>query len=375
MGTPTATLRLNKPATGGDAAPVWGNELNLDMDLIDRAVNQQLTVSVPDANVVLTADGSAADQADYALLKFTGTLTATRTITLPNCMRFGRAVNATSGGFGIILSTGVGGVITLPADGTTYGYQVDGSGNVTVPSAAANINTSGTLAVAGAAAFGSTLSAGNSTLGNITSSGTLTVAGATALNSTVTIGLSGGLVLPFKVNALKTTANNAGISFTTNGMVINLSNSGIANFQFQDALQAYTWSFGNSGVPMTLTGGGNLAIQGTLSQGSDRRIKSDIRTIGPHEGQAWLTMSRPVAYTINGQPSAGFIAQEQIAAGFGDVYYLTDNPDLKADAESPEGKQWVGDTNSRIAYLTAALKAAMERIVALEGKPACKCGT
>src|SRR5579871_1245014 len=131
MATQTATLRFSKPTTGGDLGPLWGNYYNGDFDIVDKAINQTLVINVPDANVTLVADGTAADQAVYAVLQFSGTTTSTRTVTLPNCQRQGAAINATSGGNGIILSTGAGASATLPDDGNKYAYSVDASGNVT----------------------------------------------------------------------------------------------------------------------------------------------------------------------------------------------------------------------------------------------------
>lgn len=295
----------------------------------------------------------AVDNWKAAIIQFTGALTGICTVTVPNVPRgIGWVQNLTTGGFSVVLTTGVGTTITIPP-GPLCQYSIDASGNITLPTSGI-----GNLAVAGNAAI----------------AGTETVAGAATFSSTVTIGPSGSLILPFKAGALKTTSNNAAIGFTTNGMVINLSNSGIANFQFQDLTQAYSWSFGVSGVPMTLTGGGNLTIQGALTQGSDRRIKHNIRTVDPSTGRDWVLRSRPVSYFIKDTPkgkqrwSAGFLAQEQIAAGYADGFRLIKNKAMKAEPGSPKGKQYVGDMLSRIAFLTAALQDAFARIEKLEAQ-------
>lgn len=130
MATQTATMRLSKPTTGSDQAPLWGNYLDADMDLIDRAVNQTITINIPDANVTPVADGTTNDVALYQAYSFTGSQSANRTVTIPNVSRFGRAQNLTTGGLSVILSTGVGSNALVPPSGLFYKYWVDSSGDV-----------------------------------------------------------------------------------------------------------------------------------------------------------------------------------------------------------------------------------------------------
>lgn len=187
---------------------------------------------------------------------------------------------------------------------------------------------------------------------------------------TVTSGITvtgGTLTLPVESDAINAATGNAAIGFNADGMVINLSASGNASFGFNDATQNYAWSYGGSSFPMTLAGpSGNLIITGTLTQGSDRRIKRDIKPISPSEGTRWLLASTPVEYTIGGQWSAGFIAQEQIAAGFSKGITHVRNEELEGEFDSPDKRQFVLDMQSRIAYLTAALQDALGRIDRLE---------
>ena len=130
MATQTATMRLSKPTTGADAGPIWGNFYNGDMDLIDRGINQVITINIPDANVTLVADGTTNDQAVYQGYQCTGSQSASRTVIIPNVSRFGRVMNATTGGFNIFLSTGVGAAASVPPNSIFFKYWVDGSGNV-----------------------------------------------------------------------------------------------------------------------------------------------------------------------------------------------------------------------------------------------------
>lgn len=126
----TPTIRLTEPTPNGDTG-VWPGLLNSNFAYIDEAINQTIAVTVPDANVVLVADGTSGDQARYLRYNFTGALTADRTITVPSNVKVGLASNNTTGGHNILLTTGGGSSVTLNNSGWTY-FQCDGT-NVTVP--------------------------------------------------------------------------------------------------------------------------------------------------------------------------------------------------------------------------------------------------
>lgn len=75
--------------------------------------------------------------------------------------------------------------------------------------------------------------------------------------------------------------------------LLRLRNNGPATFRFENAASGAIWGFGAisaadkffiskagaAGLNLTLDGSGNLAIQGTLSQGSDRNAKRDIEAV------------------------------------------------------------------------------------------------
>jgi len=129
----TTTLRLTEPTIGGDSG-LWAGYLNNNMIFTDQGVNQTLSISVPDSNVTLTADGTTSDQARYYGYKFTGALTANRTVTIPDVQRQGWAQNNTTGGFNIILKSGAGTTISLTPDSVQRLYATDGSTNTTLQS-------------------------------------------------------------------------------------------------------------------------------------------------------------------------------------------------------------------------------------------------
>lgn len=131
MTTFTSTIRLTEPAVGGDTG-TWGGELNSDLVYIDEAVNQSVTINIPDTNITLTADGSSSDQGRYLRYRFSGTLTANRTVTLPANQKVGYATNATAGGFSLTLTTGSGTTLTLSTAEWTL-FQCDGTNVSAVP--------------------------------------------------------------------------------------------------------------------------------------------------------------------------------------------------------------------------------------------------
>lgn len=174
MTTFTSTIRLTEPAVGGDTG-TWGSELNSDLVYIDEAVNQSLTINIPDTNITLTADGSSSDQARYLRYRFSGTLTANRTVTLPANVKVGYATNATAGGFSLTLTTGSGTTLTLSTAEWTL-FQCDGTNVSAVPLSFGGTTTSDNAEtgrvgeyVSANVAAGSAIVIPNNTASNVTS--------------------------------------------------------------------------------------------------------------------------------------------------------------------------------------------------------------
>ena len=189
--TYTSTLRLQQPTIGGDAA-TWGGFLNTDLVLIDNAINGVATINIAGLSAyTLTVGNGTVDQARNQVYNFTGALSGNCTVTLPQSVKFGYAVNSTTGGHNVILTTGSGGsTLTLPTAAWYQFFYCDSS-NVVSPSIGfgyANflnsVSISGTLAVTG----------------NVTLSGTLNgqaINGATVYGaSSVNCGPSGWYVIP-----------------------------------------------------------------------------------------------------------------------------------------------------------------------------------
>lgn len=108
----TSSNRFEKPGLL-EQDGTWGTTLNTDYDLIDAAISGYTSIAMADANYSLTVVSGAADQARIAFLNFTGTLTATRTITIPAVSKLRVIANNTTQS--LTFSTGSGTTLTLIA--------------------------------------------------------------------------------------------------------------------------------------------------------------------------------------------------------------------------------------------------------------------
>lgn len=125
-------------------ANAWGTPNSFNMSLVEAAVGGtggSATVNIAGLTTyALTTANGATDQARPFLQQYTGALSATCTVTLPNLPRImGWAQNLTSGGFNVVLSAGAGTTLTIPNDGRWYWYATDGATNVIQPTPAFGI--------------------------------------------------------------------------------------------------------------------------------------------------------------------------------------------------------------------------------------------
>jgi hypothetical protein len=115
--TYSSTLRLELQATGENRG-AWGTRANTDFQLVDEALAGLKTIVMSDANKTLTASNALTDEARPMFLKFTGTLTANRTITIPTVSKLYFMQNATTGGFTLTITTGGSTVATIQPSGS-----------------------------------------------------------------------------------------------------------------------------------------------------------------------------------------------------------------------------------------------------------------
>lgn len=170
----------------------WGTPTSTNFTLLDQAVDGLATISVGGlTTLTLTALSGAPDQARERMQSYTGTLTTTCTVTLPNVQKWGYAQNATTGGQSIVLkTTAVGGLtMTLPPDGFWYLYWSDGSGNVrSLVTGFSSTNVTGNLNVGGTITAGGAITTTGAVSGaSLTSSGSSTFGGTTTFGTSLTI--------------------------------------------------------------------------------------------------------------------------------------------------------------------------------------------
>lgn len=132
--TYTQSLRLWEGQPGDPTIRnAWGTFLNTNDQLVEAAILGNSTISIAGLTTyTLTTANGAADQARPLVQVFTGALTGNCTVTLPNVLKFGMAINQTTGGFNVILTSGAGTTVTVPPENLPYDYFCDGAANVSV---------------------------------------------------------------------------------------------------------------------------------------------------------------------------------------------------------------------------------------------------
>ena len=103
--TYTTNLGFEIQATGENRAS-WGQKTNTNLSLVEEAISGLKSIAMSDADMTLTKLNAGTDQSRPMFLKFTGILTAGRTITIPTVSKFYFMQNATEGSFNLTISTG-----------------------------------------------------------------------------------------------------------------------------------------------------------------------------------------------------------------------------------------------------------------------------
>jgi hypothetical protein len=115
--TYTTNLRLELQGTGENRG-AWGTKANNAYSLLEEAVAGAKTIAMSDANLTLTSVQGATDQSRPMFLKFTGTLTNHRTITIPTVSKMYFVQNGTTGNFNLSFSAGGGPAYTVIPNGS-----------------------------------------------------------------------------------------------------------------------------------------------------------------------------------------------------------------------------------------------------------------
>mgnify|MGYP003968949281 CR=1 FL=1 len=81
--TYSADLKLELMATGENAG-TWGTKTNTNLDLVQQAIAGYQAIDVAASDIALVMSNASISNARNMVLNFTGTLTGTRTVTIPD---------------------------------------------------------------------------------------------------------------------------------------------------------------------------------------------------------------------------------------------------------------------------------------------------
>jgi hypothetical protein len=138
--TYSVSLRLQLQGYGNNSN-TWGGILDTQLQLVEAAITGDNGYAGGSGGIningltaySLTVNQGTADQARQLLYPFVGTLTANCTVSIPGVVKIGWALNATSGGYAVVLQvSGAGASVTLPSGCGWTLFYCDGT-NVTVP--------------------------------------------------------------------------------------------------------------------------------------------------------------------------------------------------------------------------------------------------
>ena len=139
--TYTSNTGIEKPGTG-EQSGTWGDTVNTNSDILDRALNGVLTLGLTGtASTLTTADGTLSN-GQYKLISFTGSPSGTHTVTVtPNdSQKIYFLYNTTNET--VIISQGSGASVTLPAGESDVIYCDGGGAAAAVVDLSANFNVS-----------------------------------------------------------------------------------------------------------------------------------------------------------------------------------------------------------------------------------------
>jgi hypothetical protein len=181
--TYTTNLGIELPADG-ELDGVWGDVVNENMDILDRATNGSITLSLSGTSSTLTTSDGALSNGQYKLLVLGGSPSGTHTITIAPSdaqkIYFVRNTTAQS----VVFTQGSGGNVTIAAGDSAIIYS-DGAGvgaavvNITNDFAMSSVKiTGGTIdgtTIGGTSAGAGTFTTATATTGNITTVNATTV--------------------------------------------------------------------------------------------------------------------------------------------------------------------------------------------------------
>ena len=222
-------LKLELMATGENAG-TWGTKTNTNLNLVQQAVAGYQAIAVASSDVALTMDDATISNARNATLKFTGTLAANRTVTVPDSIE--KVYNIVDGtdhaGYTLTFKTASGTGVLL-CEGNNYVVFADGT-NVVKLTEQRNWR---------AITAAETVQAGAQLLVNTNGGAvTVTLPASPAIGDEVSFMDQG---YDFNTNALTVGRNSSNIANSASDLVVNTQGAGFSLVYSGDATTG--WSY------------------------------------------------------------------------------------------------------------------------------------
>lgn len=191
--TYTSNLGVEKPGTG-EQDGVWGDTVNENMDILDRAINGVLSLSITGTSSTLTTSDGVLSNGQYKLLVIGGTPSGTHTITIaPNdAQKIYYVYNTTAQS--VVFTQGSGGNVTLAAGDSAIIYS-NGAGATAAVANIADHLAMASVKITGGAIDGTPVGATTPAAGTFT-----TLTGTTTVNFTGATVSNGGAVTTIDIN-------------------------------------------------------------------------------------------------------------------------------------------------------------------------------
>jgi len=255
--TYSSTLRIELIGDG-DQSGIWGQTTNNNLGtLLEQAITGVVTITMVDANYVLTNYNGVSDEARNAVIIATGTNSAQRDIIAPLVEKIYTVKNSTVGGYAIRIIGASGTGITIPNGVTTsvfcdgsnfYSLQVGTTGNETI---------NGNLTVTGTTTLGGALSGTTATFSGAISAVSPTFTGTplatTAPNGTSTTQIA---TTAFVQNTI--TALTLGTMATQNANNVSITGGSISGISLSSLTSPLAVASGGTGTTSTTGTGANV---------------------------------------------------------------------------------------------------------------------
>ena len=228
--TYSSDLKLELMATGENAG-TWGTKTNTNLNLVQQSVAGYQSIDVASGDVTLAMTNATISNARNATLKFTGTLAANRTVTLPDSLE--KVYNVIDGtnhaGYTLTFKTASGTGVLL-CEGNNYVVYSDGT-NISKISEQRNWR---------AITAAETIQAGAQILANTNGGAfTVTLPASPALGDTVNFVDQG---YDFNSNALTIGRNSSNIANAAGDLVINTQGAAFGLVYSGDATTGWTYT-------------------------------------------------------------------------------------------------------------------------------------